>query len=266
MRTDSLLITHYAQPVQGSTLEALDALLATLIEPAGEYCLSFDAPCLASLATLPDTRAFCLRWGRNQECFVVKEVPGGLAVTPAPKRWGMVEQWLFRALDPDAVATRERASVLAAEQVALSESTPVRQGSFWVQARATASVFENLGLQVQGGYRRWLSQYVLVSAGGGYERTVASLGPWPRDAMLLTARAELSSYDAEWQRAHLGLPVLSGYFGLTGVISLAAEPQWTTRAYVGFSCIVPLSFEFGVSVSARMSSEPHLYLAAGLGL
>ena len=59
---------------------------------------------------------------------------------------------------------------------------------------------------------------------------------------------------------------MSGYFGLTGVVTLAAQPTWTTRAFLGISCIVPLSFELGISVSGEPAAAPHLYLAVGLGL
>jgi hypothetical protein len=273
MRTDAALLTHYSQaPIAGVGMEQLDALLDTL-PLAQPLCLSLSAPCVTDVSAPRELeRTFCLRWGRTATCFLAQQVPEGLGVRALSQEvlWGPAHGWLFEALDPLFEAVRGQAQEQADDEVARSEERSVAVNTFWAQLRG-AGVWPTLGAQVQGGYRRWLSQYVLVSAGGGYERGLLAFSgaPLRRDAVLLTARVELSSYDEAFSKRWWGLPALAGHFGVTGAIGVGPTAGWAMRGFVGFSCIVPLSFELGVALERFPNSTatgPRFYLAAGLGL
>lgn len=271
--TDEVLLTHYRQaPIAGASREQLDALLDTL--PVGvPLCLSVRTPCVSEpdIAQGP-ARRFCLRWGESSTCFIAEQVPAGLSVRVEPEQevWSPTHRWLVEALDPNFQALRSEAQAQADEAVATSEERPVAANSFWAQLRGVG-VWPTFGLQVQGGYRRWLSQYVLASAGAGYERGLISFAGerLRRDALLLTARLELSSYDALGKGRWLSLPALAGHFGVTAVIGVSPDSGWGMRSFVGFSCIVPLSLELGAAFERFPNSTAagaRFYLAAGLGL
>lgn len=267
LHTEPLLLANYAHVPMSISLETVDELLERLKVPDGGLCIPLLEPCLVSLSADPDVRAFCLRWHKKDQCFVAHAERAGVLLTSGTS-WTPTQAWLCRTLDPDWQMRRTQAELVADEEVGASERAPVTMSAFWAQARATGSLGSavGIGVQAQGGYRRWLSQYLLVSVGAGYERGLVRAGPGSADALMFTARLEISSFDEAWQKTHLGLPALSGYFGISGVVGLSTQPTWTTRAFVGLSCIVPLSFELGFEVANEVGGGPRPYAAVGLGI
>lgn len=274
LRVDAELNAHYQrEAIPGASVEQLDALLNTL--PSGEpWCLSVRTPCAGDFAApTAQERRFCLRWGDNASCYLARQLPAGLEVRSQAREveWEPLNRWLFEALDPSLEVLRSAARARADEEVSRSEQRTVSVNTFWAQARLAGAV-PTFGFQVQGGYRRWLSQYLLVSVGGGYERGLIAFsgGAFRRDSVLLTARVELSSYDEAFSSRWLGLPLIAGHLGFTAVVGVGPTAGWAMRGFVGFSCsLVPLAFELGVAndrVANSSDTGLRFYLAAGLGL
>lgn len=261
-----LLREHYARTPIVTTRAAVNTVWHRLAptEPIGPAeCFSITAPCR-------EPEPFCLRWGDHRGCFALSGDDDALVVSRRDQEEpGAIDRWLYEHLDPANAAVLEATERLASEEVLAQETVPRDANTFWLGAKATAHVpLWAVGLQVQGGYRRWLEHYFLVSVGGGYERTLTSLtSAVTRDALLVTARAEFSVYEPKVVK-QLNLPGVSGYFGLTGVIGVTPAPSWTTRAFIGFgNTVVPLSIELGYALtSADRQTFNNLYLAVGLGL
>jgi hypothetical protein len=179
------------------------------------------------------------------------------------------ERWIYAALDPAFEVASASAADAAEAEVLAEETPPVDANSFWAAARGVAQLpLATIGFQVQGGYRRWLEHYALLSVGVGYERTVTAERGFrePVDAALFTARIELSPYDAK-AKHRAQLPVISAFFGLSGVLGITPQTSWGTRVYVGISAIVPLSVELGYSLSSFPRGDlGQFYVAAGFGL
>ena len=274
LRADELLQEHYQhEPIQGQTRASVKDVVQSLPQVTLLGCLSALQPCQAP--TLPNTD-LCLRWGESTGCHTTEDTPSGVLVRPFtprpldPRPFDSVDRWLYASLDEGFDDVVKRAEAQADDEISVSEERPVSAHTFWAQARAVVRVPAlRLGLQVQGGYRRWLSQYVLVSVGGGYERHAAgALGvAFVRDAALITARLEFSSYQPDVQARLLSLPVVAGYVGLTGVLGVSGE-GWSTRTFIGFSSVVPISVELGLEVAVMrgVPTAPNLYVAAGLGI
>lgn len=261
-----VLREHYAVAPIATDRPTLERLWAGLDLAADLGCLSVTKPCRVRPF---DPARLCLRWGAQDACFQATDTPEGLRLsrlddTPAPA----LERWLYERVDPEFAATRNVAVHVADAEARAAETPPVDANSFWATTRAVVQVPNwSLGQHVQGGWRRWLEHSVLVSLGAGYERTYTAPGAFePRDAVLLTARLELSSFD-QLATKRLFLPALSAYVGLTGVLGVTPEASWATRAYVGFSAIVPFSIELGYSlVASPRGSVGQFYVGAGLGI
>lgn len=264
--TAERLREHYATTGAPARAEKLRELWEGL-EPNQQLgCMSLLRPCRDE----SPADAFCFRWGEQRSCFKVNEANDQLQLTRADEGHAeATERWLYATLDPSFDATNAAASAAAEEQVSAEERLTDDPNTFWAAARGAVQIpAVIIGLQAQGGYRRWLDRFLLLSVGGGYERTVTTTRGLlePRDAVLLTARLEVSSYDPlAKKRAHL--PVASIYLGLTGVLGVTPVASWGTRAFVGFSAIVPLSFEIGWAVSSLPSATlGQLYLGVGFGI
>lgn len=273
LRTDELLWAHYERaPIKGQTDATVKELVGSLPADSTLGCLSITQPCRGT--TQPKTD-FCLHWGDDRSCHDTEETAEGLIVRPLKQMPRALEvfqathRWLYSTLDQDFERAEEEAAAQAEQEIAATEERPVSVHSFWAQLRAVAQLPAfRFGLHAQGGYRRWLSQYLLVSVGAGYERHLVGARGLSviENALLLTARVELSSYQPEVSQ-RLGLPAISGYLGLTCLVGLERE-SFGTRAFVGVSSIVPISFELGIDVSVRgnVALPPNLYLAAGFGI
>ncbi|HEY1088912.1 MAG TPA: hypothetical protein VGE37_14510 [Archangium sp.] len=264
--TAQRLREHYATTGAPARAEKLRQLWEALEPSQSLGCLSVLRPCRDE----SPAGSFCFRWGEERSCFKVNEANEQLQLTRADETHAeATERWLYSTLDPSFDVASEAASAAAEEQVRAEERLPADPNTFWAAARGAVQIPQVIiGLQVQGGYRRWLDRFLLLSVGGGYERTLTTTRGLlePRDAALLTARLELSTYDPlAKHRAHL--PFASLYLGLTGVLGVTPAASWGTRAYVGFSAIVPLSFEVGWAVSSLPSATlGQLYLGVGFGI
>jgi hypothetical protein len=256
---------HYAQAPITNARTTLEQLWESL-QPANEFgCLTLIRPCRVPVQSAPHT--FCFAWGKERTCF--ESDAEGRVKRLADARPTATERWIYEELDPDFAATQERFALAADDEISAQEHQPIDASSFWASARAVvqAPLF-TLGVQAQGGYRRWLEPYLLLSVGAGYERTFTPPRGFdePRDALLFTTRLELSVFD-DSARQRLNLPPVSAYFGLTGVLGVTPVPSWTTRGFVGVSAVVPVSIELGYALSAFQNATlGQLYLAAGFGI
>lgn len=291
LRTGESITRHYeTTPIPSASRRAVMDAVTSLPQPflfgPSMGCLSTDTPCLVTQPPRIDGPVdFCLMWGSEVTCHWIEEAPGGgfvrragvqqafKTIKGAPVRLppSETERWLYQKLDLSFSEVRTIAESTADAEIAKAEEAPRNESSFWVQTRAVLSVpVFTLGVQAQGGYRRWLSEYVLLAVGGGYEHTVTTptVAADPRHAVLVTMRFDLSSFDGlALNKRGFHLPVLSAYFGLTGVVGVSPTATWGMRSFVGFSSIVPLSFELGVAVNAWPGfTSANLYLGAGLGL
>ncbi len=261
-----LVREHYAVTFVRTDLQSFERLWNSLDWSAPMGCLSLVQPCRITPQNDP---LRCFQWGVEDACFVVTEGADGLRVARSEgKPAAATERWLYEQLDPAFAETRETAEFIADAEVGADEMPPPNANSFWATTRAAVQVPQwSVGQHVQGGWRRWLEHSLLLNLGGGYERTYTTPTELiPRDAVLLTARLELSSFDALAPRRAF-LPLVSAYFGITGVLGVSPAPSWTTRAYVGVSAIVPVSFELGYALaSSPRGSVGQFYVAAGLGL
>ncbi|MFT3707704.1 MAG: hypothetical protein QM817_08555 [Archangium sp.] len=257
-----ILREHYATTTLSS--EDLKALWESLEPVIASGCLSFSKPCRVPQTEALDT--FCFQWGKEHTCFKV-EGTGVARIDGGKDRF--TERWIYEQLDPTFKTTLETAEQKAEEEVSAEEVAPLDANSFWATAKAVVNApLFTLGLQVQGGFRRWVEHYVVLSVGGGYERTFTSSRGFgePRDALLFTGRFELSMFDPTAQK-RLNLPPISAYVGLTGVLGVTPLPSWTTRGFVGISAVVPVSIELGYALSALpQGTLGQFYLAAGLGI
>lgn len=223
-------------------------------------CLDLVSPC-----RLP-RQPLCFLWGKDRTCF---DDTGHLAQRH-DARTAYTEQWVYEQLDPQFAATKERAVLAADAEVLAEETVPPDANSFWATTRAVVQmpVF-SIGQQFQAGYRRWLEHYLLLSFGGGYERTYTTPRGFgePRDAILFTARFELSVLD-EAARRRLNIPSISAYVGLTGVLGVTPTSSWMTRGFLGISAsVVPLSIELGYALGAfQQGTLSQFYVAAGLAI
>ncbi|PZR13882.1 MAG: hypothetical protein DI536_11155 [Archangium gephyra] len=229
-------------------------------------CARLDEPCRGA-ATEPDT--FCFVWGAEKSCFKVTEHDGRTFLARADKTEAKTtEEWVFARLDPEFQMHDAEASALAEVKALEEEQPPENANSFWFNARATLQLLAtNVGLQLQGGYRRWFEHYFLLSVGGGYERSVVRTDSgMGRDSVLFTTRLEFSTFDQHTAK-RANLPGISAWVGITGVLGVEPDVSWTTRTFVGLSAIVPFSFEFGYAVTFidRDRQLGNVYIATGLG-
>lgn len=269
-RTTELLRARYETAgLRVSTRAAIDSLVDALSISEG-VCLSVDAPCRLS----PDHRAttagadLCLQWGRDIECFAITEQTPSVLIKPLNAATpGRIALWLFARLDP---ATAAAASEQADHEIsALEQASPENASSVWANGRLIFAAPQlEAGVQVQGGYRRWLSSYLLLSAGGGYEQVLLprSRSALLREALLLTARLEFSS--VTMRSRVLNVPWLTAYMGATAAFVLGTGGGLGMRGFVGVSSLIPVSVELGVSVLSvqGVSPRPAFFIAAGFGL
>lgn len=262
----NLLREHYATDGVHRPVSELEATWSSLEWPSTLGCLSVAQPCRVA----GKAGEFCFQWGDERACFTAKPNERGYQLIAFDDRTPeAIERWLYERLDPEFAANRELASRVADAQVTAEEVPPSNANSFWAATRAVIQIpLATIGAQVQGGLRRWLEPYVLVNIGGGYERTFTNARGFgePRDAILLTARLELSTFD-QLAKKRANLPVLSAYVGLTGALGVSPELSWGTRVFLGVSAIVPFSVELGYSVSSLpQGTVGQFYVAAGFGI
>lgn len=229
-------------------------------------CARLDEPCRVE-STKPDT--YCFAWGAEKGCFTVAEHDGRTFLVRSDASEAMTtEAWVFARLDPQFREHDTEARALAEVKALEEEQPPENANSFWLNARTTLQLpATNIGLQVQGGYRRWLEHAFLLSVGVGYERSVVRTDSgMGRDSVLFTTRLEFSTFDQNTRR-RANLPGISAWVGLTGVLGVEPHVSWTTRTFVGFSAIVPFSLELGYAVTFIDPQRQlgNFYVATGLG-
>lgn len=261
-----LLREHYASAGLPIARERLKALHARLLATTEAGCASIVRPCRAQSRS---DDVFCFAWGSEDGCFQAIEGGDGLQLHGLKENHSSaIERWLFKALDPSFAEVTNTAAAVANAEIEPEEKPPTDANSFWAALRGVVQVPQaTIGAQLQGGFRRWLEPYLLLNVGGGYERTFGRVNAeQPSDAILFTARAEFSAFDG-LAKSRLNLPVLSAYIGITGVLGVAPQASWSTRAYIGVSSIVPFSVELGYSVAAfTMGAPGQFYVAAGFGI
>lgn len=259
---------HYeAQGVDADRAQ-LDALLSKLEWVVDRGCPQLREPCrvLPEPGQAPEVR--CFQWGSEASCLRVTGTRALQLERLDPRAGRSIELWLLEHLDPHFAQVSDDARRAAQREVFDTEPAPFSANSVWIAARVTFQApTVSIGFQAQGGWRKWLTENTLVSLGAGYERSVlTSTGLlMPIDSVLFTARYEVGSH-SEASARRFDLPDLSGYFGVTGVLGVDPVLAWTTRGFVGFSAIVPVTLELGYAVSAlpgRVVSN--FYVSAGLG-
>lgn len=228
-------------------------------------CVRFDEPCRTTFSV---DGKYCFELGAEKSCFRVTERDGRtFVIRESEREAAATERWLYERLDADFREHAAEADETAELQAAALETPPTHPSSFWMNARATLQVPEpNFGLQAQAGYRHWFEHYFLLAVGGGYENALIDGTGMAKHSVLLTARLEFSAYD-EHAPKRANLPIITGYFGMTGVIGVDPTASWTTRVFMGVSALLPISIEFGYALTSfdRTQQVGNFYVAVGLG-
>lgn len=260
-----VLREHYATAGVATSRETFVRLWESRPTTIDLGCPALTSPCRVGSVSADD---YCFVWGAERACFGVVELDGTTRLVRSDKHEAdTTERWIYARLDPSFRELDALAIDTAELEVQRLETPPADASSFWINAKSTLQLpSTNLGLQVQAGYRRWLEHYVLVSVGGGYERSLITNrdSGMARDSILFTGRIELSVY----YPGLANLPAISGYFGLTGVLGVMDQPSWTTRVFVGFSSIIPLTGELGYAVTSFAGDNVlgNFYVGLGLGI
>lgn len=221
-----------------------------------------------------DVLNFCVSvWRSRRTCYSAAARDGGLTLfPPAGERNQFATRMILEQVDPGALEALD-AAVSEDVEADLEKDVGRTVGAWsgWLQAGAIISAGAGLdpGLTLRGGVRRWLSPFLLISAGPTWESRFLAL---PRHSLGLSARIELSHFDVDESamKRRLNVPLLSGYFGLSATVGFGVEPLptlWRTRLFAGLQLLF-LFIETGASVEARgeNSTPPLFYLSVGFGI